>query len=212
MKKILFFAIFCSVFTTSIFAQVYKNEKIAVYYFNVSSSEDMPINFLKSHLDSIYNAIIVSLTGAGLQFYPIDFLKSAFNYNQYDFPQWFEGKARKSNLANAYAKIEVEFSQASGVSSSSTKQVTVLGGLGGGESKKKAKVKCKINLKVVNVEGEDILKIKANLDSKDRIVIESESLIFGRFVLTSNDQNQTTNESLQTLVNETINELAKQIK
>jgi len=209
MRKVLALVLFF--INLQLHAQIYKSEKIAVFYFNINSADDIKMNFSKSQRDSIYTSIIRELSASGFQFYPVDYLKTAMSYNEFDYPQNFEAKARKSGLSKAYAKIDVDFEKASGFSTTSSGSVTILG-VGGGKEKKTTKVKCKISIKIVNDKGGDLLKAKGEKDSKDKILIETDALIFGRFTIPSYDQKEGTTESLQTLLNETIQELSKNIK
>jgi len=133
------------------------------------------------------------------------------NYNEFDYPQQFGSKARKSGLSKAYAKIDVDFEKGEGFSTSSSGSVSILG-VGGGKEKKTTKVKCRISIKIVSDKDVTLLNSKGEKESKDRISIETDAIIFGKYVIPSYDQKEGTAESLQTLLNEAIYEFLKNIK
>jgi hypothetical protein len=211
MRNVLLLAFVIVCFNLELHAQPYKTEKIAVFNFTISSADEIKMNFSKSQRDSIYNSIIAVLTSEGFQFYPVDYLKSAMHYNEFDYPQQFVSKARKSGLSKAYAKIDVDFEKGSGFSTSSSSSVAILG-VGGGKEKKNTKVRCIISIKIISDKDVTLLNSKGEKESKDKISIQTDALIFGKYVIPSFDQKEDTAESLQTLLNETIYEFLKNIK
>jgi len=205
-----FFPITVLLLLNSLFlsAQDYKNGKIALYFFSVSSNETLALQFSKAQFDSIYNDISsILVDSGGLQLQSRDFLQGKVNYNIFDFPMSTAKKATKSNMADFYMRIDL-FIENSGVATSKSDEVTI-SGIGKGKESMKTKVKATIKIDIVDKNGEEVFSKKVKQETKDKLVINSESFVLGSFSMKSYDKNQYNEASVLELIMKTTLEMAK---
>lgn len=211
MKRIFFILSFIAITSLTTFSQVYKTEKCAIFYFNADTDENIGMTFNKAQLEDIFfNVITVLSDSSALKFYSIDYLKNKVPYSFDDFPMAMAKKAAKSNMSKCYAKIDVSI-RTTGITTNKSSSVKV-GGIGKGKGTMKSQLKVTTKLKIVDEKGEEILNIKADAETKDKIEFNRDDLIIGRLVLTSKEINAQTQETFQKLIFQSALNLAKMVK
>ena len=207
MKRKIVSILLISSLVISLQAQSFDKKNVAVCSFNVNINPNLGITPNREIADHIYRGVnAVLLDSAGIQLKNIDFLKDKITYFL-GYPVGNAKNAAKSKLCSNYVKIVVDVSP-DGIFSTNNSSFSV-SGVGKEKKKVNARIKVAINLIIYDEKGEKLKEINAKSISKEKIVVDSESLSIGDFSFVEKKKNGKNFETFQEILFQAAIELAK---
>ncbi len=207
MKKRTFSILLIILVTAALKAQSFDKNPIALCCYNVMIDPKLGITPNKEIVDSIYCGVNAVLhESAGIQFRNVDFLKDKVTYFL-GYPIGNAKNAAKSKMSPNYAKIVVAVSP-DGIYSTNNGSFNIAG-IGKERKKVNSKIKIEIAMTIYDENGEKIKELKAKSSSKEKIAIDSESILIGNFSIVDRKKNDSNFETFQELLYQTAVDLAK---
>ncbi|MEI7830967.1 MAG: hypothetical protein WCI31_14415 [Prolixibacteraceae bacterium] len=206
MTKKILSIILISVSVVAAKAQSFDKKNVALCYFNVIINSNLEIIPNKAIADSIYKEIYGVLNeNAGIELKSVDFLKDNVKYFL-GYPIGRAKNAAKSKKCNNYVKIVIDISP-DGIFTTKDAAFTVAGI---GKEKKKVNTKIKVGIVMIiyDENGEKIKDLQAKATSKDKIIIDSESLLIGDFSFINKKKNDSNFDTFQNILYQAAADLA----
>ena len=188
-------------------AQSFDKKNIALCYFNVNIDNNLGITPNKAIADSIYKGVNAVLKdSAGIKLKNVDFLKDKVTYFL-GYPIGNAKNAAKSKMAHNYAKIVISISP-DGAFSTKENSFNITG-IGKEKKKVNTKIKVGIRLIIYDENGSKVKELEAKAASKEKITIDSESLLVGNFSFVNKKINGSNFETFQNILYQAVTELAR---